>query len=174
MSDVHTPAPVIRDATRDDAAAIVTIYNHFVQHTIVTFEEEPVAADEIVRRMESVWSADLPWLVAEEMGQVIGYAYATKWKERIGYRFSVETSVYLAPDAGGRGVGSALYRALFPRLDARGVHVALGGIALPNDASIALHEKMGMHKVAHFEQTGRKFGRWIDVGYWQRALSDAH
>jgi L-amino acid N-acyltransferase YncA len=174
MTEPVTSAAEIRDATREDAPAIVAIYNHFVQHTIVTFEEESLASDEIVRRMESVWSGELPWLVAEVAGRVVGYAYATRWKERIGYRFSVETSVYLAADAGGRGIGSALYRALFPILEARGIHAAIGGIALPNDASIALHEKMGMHKVAHFEQTGRKFGRWIDVGYWQRIFAADH
>jgi L-amino acid N-acyltransferase YncA len=163
-------APTIRSATVADADTIVVIYNHYVTETIVTFEEVPITASDIVERMQSVWSAGLPWLVAETAEGVRGYAYATKWKERIGYRFSVETSVYLAHDAGGRGLGSALYGALFPLLEARGIHAAMGGIALPNDASVALHEKFGMRKVAHFAQPGIKFGQWVDVGYWQRVF----
>ncbi len=161
----------IRAATADDAAPIAAIYNHFVQQTIVTFEEEPVSAAELARRMETVWSAALPWIVATRDDTVLGYAYASKWKERYGYRFSVEISVYLAPDAGGHGIGSMLYAELFAQLSMRGIHAAIGGIALPNDASIALHEKFGMRKVAHFEQTGFKFGQWVDVGYWERILT---
>jgi L-amino acid N-acyltransferase YncA len=161
----------IRTATLADAAGVVAIYNHFVLETIVTFEEQPIDSAEMSRRMESVWQSSLPWLVAEQGGAVVGYAYASKWKERIGYRFSVESSVYCAPNAVGRGLGTRLYGALLPLLRERGVHAVIGGIALPNEASIALHEKLGMRKVAHFEQTGFKFDRWIDVGYWQCVLT---
>ncbi len=163
----------VRAATADDAVPITAIYNHFVDHTVVTFEEERVSPVEFATRMTAVWAATLPFLVAEQDDRIAGYAYASKWKERSGYRFSVEASVYLAPDAAGRGIGSRLYGALFPLLEARGVHAVMGGIALPNDASVALHEKFGMHKVAHFEQTGFKFDRWIDVGYWERILTNA-
>lgn len=160
----------IREVAPSDAGGIAEIYNHYVAETVVTFEEEPVAAQEIARRIEEVRSASLPWLVAEEDRRVIGYAYATRWRTRTGYRFSVEVTVYLAPDSGGRGVGSKLYGRLFPLLQERGVHAVMGGIALPNDASVALHEKFGMQKVAHFQEVGFKLGRWIDVGYWQRTL----
>lgn len=160
----------LRAATTADSDAITAIYNHFVTDTVVTFEEDAVTSSEIQRRMESVWSATLPWLVAERHGHVVGYAYATKWKERSGYRFSVEATVYLAPGADGSGVGSALYGMLFPLLQQRGIHAVMGGIALPNDASVALHEKFGMRKVAHFDAVGFKFDRWIDVGYWQRVF----
>ncbi len=136
----------------------------------MTFEEEPVAAAEIVRRVEEVRSASLPWLVAEDGSRVLGYAYATPWKVRSGYRFSAEITMYLAPDQAGRGIGSSLYGQLFPMLQARRIHAVMGGIALPNEASVALHEKFGMRKVAHFEAVGFKFDRWIDVGYWQRML----
>ena len=162
---------MIRAATVEDAAPIAAIYNHFVQHTIVTFEEEPVSATELARRMDGVRAAALPWNVATRGDTVLGYAYASKWKERYGYRFSVEISVYLAPDAGGHGIGSMLYADLFAQLASRGIHAAIGGIALPNDSSVALHEKFGMRKVAHFEQTGFKFGQWVDVGYWERILT---
>lgn len=165
-----TPGPIVRPATAADAAALARIYNHFIAHTIVTFEEEPVTAGEMARRVDEVQAASLPWLVVEAGAVVAGYAYASKWRVRRAYRFSAEVTVYLAPDQGGRGLGTALYTRLLDDLRARGVHAVLGGIALPNDASIALHEKLGFRKVAHFEQTGFKFARWIDVGYWQRLL----
>lgn len=160
----------IRVATAADADHIAEIYNHYIANTVVTFEEEPVAANEMCRRIDEVFGASLPWLVAESAGRVIGYAYATKWKARSAYRFSVETTVYLAYGLGKLGLGSRLYEELFRLLKEQGIHAAIGGIALPNDASVALHEKFGMHKVAHFEQVGFKFGKWVDVGYWERFL----
>lgn len=161
---------IIRPAREADAPSLVRIYNHFIRETVVTFEEEEIAAAEMWSRVAEVQEAALPWLVAEEDGEVVGYAYATTWKARSAYRFSVESSVYLDPTAGGRGLGSRLYAALLPLLEVRGVHAVIGGVALPNDASIALHEKFGFRKVAHFEQTGFKFDRWIDVAYWEKLL----
>lgn len=161
---------MIREVIASDATAVAAIYNHFVTATVVTFEEQTVSDTEMLRRIEEVRSSMLPWLVAEEGGRVVGYASASPWKSRSGYRFSAEITVYVAPGEGGRGIGSALYGALFPMLQARGVHAVIGGIALPNDASVALHEKFGMRKVAHFKETGFKQGRWIDVGYWERIL----
>ena len=160
----------IRIATASDADRIADIYNHYVANTVVTFEEEPVGADELRRRMDEVSASALPWLVAESASRIVGYAYATKWKARSAYRFSVETTVYLAEGLGRRGLGSRLYEELFRLLKEKGVHAAIGGIALPNDASVALHEKFGMRKVAHFEEVGFKFGKWVDVGYWERIL----
>ena len=161
---------MIRPATASDSAAIARIYNHFILDTTVTFEEQAVSAQQMAERIEEVASASLPWLVAEQAGKVVGYAYATKWKGRCAYRFSVESTVYLAPGFAGMGVGSKLYDALFAALRERGTHVVIGGIALPNPASIALHEKFGMNKAAHFREVGFKFGKWIDVGYWQAPL----
>jgi phosphinothricin acetyltransferase len=109
--------------------------------------------------------------VAEEAGRVVGYAYATRWRARAAYRYSSEITVYLAHDVGGRGIGTLLYGRLFPLLEARGLHAIMGGIALPNEASVRLHERFGMRKVAHFHEVGFKFGRWIDVGFWQRVLA---
>jgi phosphinothricin acetyltransferase len=161
---------MIRAAAPSDAAAIAAIYNHYVTETAVTFEEEPVAAAEIARRLEEVRANSLPWLVAAESGKVLAYAYAAPWKGRFGYRHSAEITVYVASECAGRGLGSMLYGELIPMLQARGIHAIMGGIALPNDASVALHEKFGLRKVAHFHEAGFKFGRWIDVGYWQRIL----
>ncbi len=161
---------LLRDATPDDAEAIVAIYNHFVDSTTISFEEEPVPAAAMRQRIGDVQDAGLPWLVAELDGRVTGYAYATKWRVRSAYRFAVESSVYLAQGSAGKGLGAALYAQLIARLRESGAHVVIGGIALPNAASVALHEKMGYTKVAHFAEVGRKFGRWIDVGYWQLTL----
>lgn len=167
----HEPT-TIREATVSDLAVIADIYNHYITDTVVTFEEEPVSAAEIARRIEEVRSASLPWLVAEVGSQVVGYAYARPWHARSAYRFSAEITVYLAPSHTGRGIGSKLYGELFPVLQARRIHAVMGGIALPNEASVALHEKFGLRRVAQFEEVGFKFDRWIDVGYWQRTFQD--
>ena len=161
---------VCRPVRLDDAAQISAIYNYYIDHTIITFEEEPVSATAIAERIERVLSAHLPWLVAEYDGHAVGYAYAAPWRERSAYRHSVEVSVYLQHDIAFRGVGSMLYEGLFELLAASEVHVALAGIALPNERSIALQEKFKMEKVAHLKEVGLKFNQWIDVGYWQRTF----
>ncbi len=161
----------IRPAAAGDAAAIAAIYGHYIAHTIITFELEPVGIEAMRDRIAAVQAQGLPWLVAEDGDGIAGYAYAGPWRARAAYRHSVETSVYLAPAATGRGIGSALYRALIDALHGGGVHAAIGGIALPNAASVRLHERLGFVQVAHFRQVGRKFDRWIDVGYWQLLLA---
>jgi L-amino acid N-acyltransferase YncA len=160
----------LRPARDGDAAALARIYNYYVADTCVTFETEPVAAAEMVRRVADTAGDGLPWLVACRAGEVAGYAYASKWKGRCAYRYTAEVTVYLDPAMTGRGIGRPLYAALAEDLRARGMHAAIGGIALPNDASIRLHERLGFRKVAHFEQVGYKQERWIDVGYWQLLL----
>lgn len=164
------PETRIREAVAHDAAAFCAIYNHYVAHSVATFELDPVADDDMRARIAEVQGHGLPWLAVESAGDVAGYAYATRWRTRAAYRHSVESSVYLAPEATGRGLGRALFIALLDALRPLGVHAVIGGIALPNPASIALHEALGFDQVAHFRETGRKFGRWIDVGYWQRLL----
>ena len=159
----------VRACRTADAGAIAVIYNHFVRDTVVTFEEQPVAADEMARRIVEI-TERYPWLVYEHAGAVVGWAYATAWKTRSAYRFSVETTIYVAPDRHGQGIGAALYAALIAELRAQHVHSAVGGIALPNPASVALHEKVGFGKIAHFREVGWKLGRWVDVGYWQLLL----
>lgn len=153
-----------------EAADIAQIYNHYITHTIITFEEEIVSDDVIAERIQEVQLSQLPWLVAEQDGEILGYAYASKWQGRCAYRYSAEVTVYLSPDHVGKGIGFALYSKLLPALKSQGIHVALGGIALPNEASVKLHEKLGFLKVAQFKEVGFKFNRWIDVGYWQRIL----
>lgn len=161
---------MLRAATPEDAGAIAAIYNHYIATTTISFEERAVTDEEMAQRIRDL-SAVLPWLVREDhAGRLTGYAYATRWRVRSAYRFSVETSVYVAPGQGGQGIGSALYTALLAELRQRGVHMAIGGIAQPNPASVALHERLGFVKVAHFSEVGRKFERWIDVGYWELKL----
>ncbi len=157
----------IRTGTPADAPAIAHIYNHYIRHSIVTFEEQEITAEAITQRMATVAALSLPWLVAESAGEIVGYAYANSWRERVAYRYSVESSVYLAHDCTGRGFGRVLYRALLDELSQGEVHTVIGGISLPNPASIALHESLGFQKTAHFREVGYKFRQWIDVGYWQ-------
>ncbi len=161
---------MIRPATIADAAAITGIYNHYVLNTIVTFEEETVPVSDLVWRIEEVAAARLPWLVTVEDGRILGYAYANKWKSRCAYRYSVESTVYLDKEATGRGLGTALYKSLIVDLKKRGLHGAIGGVALPNEASVALHEKLGFRKIGQFREVGWKFDQWIDVGYWELIL----
>jgi L-amino acid N-acyltransferase YncA len=158
---------VIRPALDSDAGTIAAIYNHYVRETIVTFEAAPVSAMDMTARLAETRASALPWLVAEIDGRVVGYAYASRWKGRCAYRHSAESTVYLDPAHVGLGHGRRLYARLFEQLWRAGMHVVIGGIALPNEASVALHERMGMRKVAHFSEVGYKFGQWIDVGYWQ-------
>lgn len=158
---------MIRPARLSDAPSITKIYNHYVKHSIATFEEQALAAAEMQQRMQSVFEAELPWLVAEDVGKLVGYAYASPFKTRSAYRFSVEVTVYLAAELGGGGWGTMLYNGLFEQLKERSVHAIIAGISLPNPASVKLHENKGMQKVAHFNQVGYKFNQWVDVGYWQ-------
>ena len=160
---------MIRACTTADAAAICDIYNPYVRETVITFEEAPVAPAEMARRIGEV-TARFPWLVADEQGCIVGYAYATAWKARSAYRFSVETTVYVAPGSMRRGLGTELYSELLAALRRLDVHCAVGGIALPNPASVALHEKLGFEKIGQFVEVGRKLDRWVDVGYWELIL----
>ena len=162
---------MIRDARSSDFQAIADIYNYYIRDTVISFEAIEIGAEEISGRIEKVKSAGLCWLVLEEDSRIRGYAYAGKWNERSAYSNTAEVSIYLDVQAQGLGYGSRLYTELFRRLKDRSLHTVIAGIALPNQASIKLHEKFGMKKVAHFEEVGYKFGQWLDVGYWQVQLN---
>ena len=160
----------IRSAQESDAAAFVGIYNPYVLDTCITFETEAVDTSEMSRRIVETLDSSLPWLVAEVSGRVVGYAYASKWKARNAYRYSAESTVYLDAAHVGKGLGYQLYGALIDAARERALHSVIGGIALPNAASVGLHERLGFKKVAHFEQVGFKKQQWLDVGYWQLLL----
>lgn len=157
---------MIRQVTTNDAKEITEIYNYYIKHTIITFEETPVTEEEIKERIAIV-SSNLPWIVYEENNRIIGYAYASEWKSRCAYKHSLESTVYLQKGLFGKGIGTLLYTELIKQIGQTNCHALIGGIALPNDASIALHEKLGFEKVAQFKEVGYKFGKWIDVGYWE-------
>jgi len=158
---------MLRLVEAKDAQAIVDIYNYYIEHTAVTFEEEKLNVDDMLLRINKIQQVGHIWLVAELNNKVVGYAYSAPWRERSAYRFSCEITVYLSADAKGKGLGTSLYQALFVKLKNMDIKTVIGGITLPNDASIALHEKLGMEKVAHFTDVGLKFEQWLDVGYWQ-------
>ncbi len=160
---------MIRPAAASDAPHIAGIYNHHVRETVVTFEERPVPDEEMARRIEET-TLSYPWLVLEVDGSVAGFANASSWKRRSAYRFAAESTIYMDRQFAGRGLGSGLYRALIEEMRSRGLHCAIGGIALPNPASIALHEKLGFRHLGRFSQVGYKFGNWVDVGYWELLL----
>jgi L-amino acid N-acyltransferase YncA len=160
---------MIRSVSIEDAGAICAIYNPYVVGATITFEEQEVPVETMRARIADSTVA-LPWLVLEAEGELGGYAYATRWRVRAAYRYSVETTIYLAPRFQRRGFGMKLYGELIEKLRGLGIHRAMGGIALPNAGSVALHERMGFRKVALFEEVGWKFDRWIDVGYWQLNL----
>jgi L-amino acid N-acyltransferase YncA len=161
----------IRPATGADAARICAIYNYYVNGTTISFEETPVDAAEMADRIDDVIAAGLPWLVLTQEGDIIGYAYATKWRARQAYRHSVESTIYLDPAQAGQGHGLRLYGQLLNDLRTRQLHTVIAGIAQPNERSIRLHEHLGFAKVAHFAEVGFKLGQWVDVAYWQLRLS---
>lgn len=161
---------MIRPAAPSDAESVCRIYNHYVANTVVTFEEEPVSSTDMRRRIDAVMAKSLPWLVAEDGGVVVGYGYLGPWAARSAYRFTLETTVYLDPLQVGVGHGGRLLERLVELLPSVGAHSAVGVIALPNPASVVLHERLGFSHVGTFSQVGFKFGQWIDVGMWQLRL----
>lgn len=168
MSDLR-----IRDADpARDAAACAAIYAPHVEGSAVSFEERAPDAAEMATRIER-YGASHAWLVAEQGGVVVGYAYATAFNERPAYRWSAGVSVYVGDGARGQGVGRTLYEALFDRLRDHGVRMACAGITLPNEASEALHERLGFELVGVNREIGWKHGSWHDVGWYQLELAPA-
>jgi L-amino acid N-acyltransferase YncA len=159
----------VRAATGHDAGAICAIYAPVVRDTVISFEAQPPDAAEIRRRMHGT-AARLPWLVAETGQGLAGYAYATPFRGRDAYRWSVETSVYVAAPMRRRGAARGLYVCLLAELRRLGYVSAYAGIALPNDASVALHESLGFTAIGVFPAAGHKHGRWVDVGWWALGL----
>ena len=161
----------IRTATEADADALLAIYVPFVEATAVSFESVAPSPQEFAVRIVDCLKG-WQWLVAERDGECAGYAYASKHRERSAYRWSVEVSAYVQANHRRQGIGRALYERLFDDLAAKGYCNAYAGIALPNDASIALHLGAGFEPVGVFKAVGRKFGRWHDVAWYQRVLRE--
>ena len=159
----------LRDALASDAAAIRRIYAPHVLDSVVSFEEQVPSVATMAERMARA-TPRTPWLVAVRDEAVVGYAYATPWRGRPAYRHSVETTVYVDGAAHRQGVARALLAALLERLRAEGAHAVIAGVALPNEASVRLHEALGYRPVGVFPEVGRKRGRWVDVGFWSLIL----
>jgi L-amino acid N-acyltransferase YncA len=170
LDDVPADAAIIRPATTADAAAIQSIYAPFVLNSFTSFEEIAPDAAEIASHM--LGRPRLPWLVAEVAGHVAGFAYASPHRQRPGYRWSAEVSVYLDPLYHRGGLARAMYERLIAELTDLGYVSIFAGIALPNEASVALHEAVGFEPLGVFSHIGFKHGAWRDVGWWQRALRD--
>ena len=165
------PDIIVRPSRDDDVAAIAAIYGHHVLHGVASFEEVPPSVEEMARRRSDVVARGFPYLVAERAGRVVGYCYAGPYRARVGYRFSVEDSIYIDPAEVGRGIGRRLLAAVIDDVTRQGyrqmVAVIGGSETLP---SIRLHAALGFAQIGTFPAIGFKFGRWIDSVYMQRAL----
>jgi phosphinothricin acetyltransferase len=160
----------VRLARPEDAAGILGIYAPIVRDTIISFELQPPSREEIAERIRS-GSVSHPWIVDEFDGAVVGYAYASAHRARAAYAWAAEVSAYVAPSHQRQGAASRLYGMLFALLEDLGFHRALAGITLPNPVSVGFHESMGFRRIATYSEIGHKFGRWHDVGWWERQLS---
>lgn len=160
---------MIRPASVADAGAIAAIYNPYIEQTVITFEEAPVSLNDMEARIRAI-CAGYPYLVWEESGEVLGYAYLNKWKERAAYRFAVEDSVYIKMGHERKGIGAALLTALIEEARGRSLHAMVAVITVPNERSVGLHEKLGFRKIGQLDEIGFKLGRWLDVGYWELFL----
>lgn len=165
--------PLIRPSTEHDLPAITRIYAHHVLHGTGTFETTPPTLEEMTARRADVLSKGLPWLVAEEAGEVLGYAYGNWFKPRPAYRFSVEDSIYLAPEAAGKGLGRALLAELLASLERGGIRKVMAVIGdSANAGSIGVHKALGFEQVGVVPACGWKFGRWLDIVMMQRAIGE--
>ncbi|MDR2052522.1 MAG: GNAT family N-acetyltransferase [Treponema sp.] len=160
---------MIRPVTANDAAALCGIYNYYITNTVITFEEEELKPAAMETRIRDI-AGEFPWLVWEDGGEVLGYAYAHKWHVRAAYRFSAEDSIYLRHDVLGRGIGRQLLGRVIAELRKTDIHVLMSVITIPNERSAALHESFGFKKAAEFREIGYKMNRWLDVGYWELLL----
>ena len=160
---------MIREVRPDDAAQIAEIYNRYILETTISFETQPLSAEDMRIRIEEI-SSYFPYFVAENNGKLTGYCYAHPWKERAAYCKTLETTIYLASEAKGRGLGSRLMTQLIKECRNRGYHALIACITAENEESCQFHERLGFKKVSHFEQVGQKFGRWLDVADYELIL----
>lgn len=162
---------LIRPVTTEDAKDILAIYSPYIENTVITFETEVPTIEEFTARIENIKSK-YPYLVCETHGKVIGYAYASKHRERAAYKYSVDLSIYIDPDYQHKGIGKALYVRLFDALKPYDFYTAYAGITLPNEKSIGLHKALGFHEVGIFHNVGYKFGKWLDVIWLEKQLKE--
>ena len=163
-------AGIIRNVKLSDAGRIAEIYNYYIKHTIITFEEDTVDVDEIERRIKSAQEKNYPYIVYEKGDVLCGYAYLSNWRARSAYNKTLETSIYLDINHIKKGIGNVLYRQLIEESRGISIHSLIGVISLPNESSQKLHEKLGFQLVGVFKESGLKFNQWIDVECWQLFL----
>ena len=157
---------MIRSVRLSDAQSILDIYNHYVLNTVVTFDLEPLSLDGFNEKIMMLMP-QFPFLVYEESNEILGYAYASKFRPKPAYNQTVESTVYVKKGEHGKQIGTQLYTELLSQLKRDNYHVVLGVLTLPNNNSVKLHEKFGFKQVAHLKEVGYKFGAWQDVGVWQ-------
>jgi phosphinothricin acetyltransferase len=156
----------VRRARDTDLVGVAAILNREIASNFAHFGTEPMTEERLHNELKAA-GEKCPWFVAETAdGRILGVARASPWKSRGGYAWTVEIGVYVAPDAQGKGIGTALYEALFPAMRRAGIRTVLAGIALPNDSSVRLHERFGMAHAGTLPKAGFKLGQWRDVGYW--------
>ena len=160
---------MIRPVKLTDAEQLANIYNYYILNSIATFEEEIISDEEMAKRIQKI-TKKYPFIVFEENDKILGYAYGSEFHTRVAYNKTVESSVYLREQQKGKGLGSRLYDELIYQLREMEFHSVVVLVSLPNEASVALHEKFKFKKVAELEQVGYKFAKWINVGYWQLIL----
>jgi L-amino acid N-acyltransferase YncA len=163
----------VRLARESDASEVLRIYSPIVRETAISFELAPPQADEMRERMRNILATHV-WLVAEDGPGIAGYAYAGRFRPREAYQWIAEVTVYVDPVHQRKGIGTALYETLFRVMRLQGFCSAIAAIALPNDASVQLHERLGFGRVGIFERAGYKLGRWHDVGWWQLKLQECN
>jgi phosphinothricin acetyltransferase len=168
---VTAPQAIIRAAAPSDLKVVAGIYAHYVRHTVATFEETPPAVADWERRLDDLTARSLPFLVAESSGAVAGFAYATPWRPKPAYRYTVEDTVYLAPEATGQGLGKALLGALVTESARAGMRQMIAVVANGGEASLALHRRFGFTESGRLVEVGYKHGRWIDTYLLQRSLT---
>ncbi|MDC9723328.1 MAG: GNAT family N-acetyltransferase [Urechidicola sp.] len=157
---------MIRKVRIEDAQQLVDIYNYYVLNSVVTFDDIPFKSIFFEDKIKTVTS-QFPFYVYEENDEILGYAYANKWRLKPAYKHTVESTIYLKHTATGKQIGSKLYTHLLSELKKQNYHAIIGGVSLPNDVSIKLHENLGFKKVAHYYEVGLKFNKWVDVAFWQ-------
>jgi len=160
---------MIRKVHIYDAKQLVEIYNYYVLNSVATFDDIPLLPKAFEEKITAI-NAGYPFLVFEEGSEIMGYAYAGKWRRKPAYKHTVEITIYIKHGEHGRQIGTKLYVELLSLLKSQNYHAIIGGLTLPNDACVKLHEHFGFKQVAHFKQVGLKFGKWQDVGFWQLIL----
>ncbi len=164
---------MIREVRIKDAQQLVNIYNYYVLNSIVTFDDIPFSKTTFENKIKTI-SPQFPFYVYEKNNEILGYAYASKWRQKPAYKCTVESTIYLKHDAIGKKIGTKLYSYLLAELKQQNYNSIIGGLSLPNNASIKLHENLGFKKVAHFKEVGLKFNKWVDVAFWQLIFPTAN